>query len=63
MSRSYEQTSSGSGKSNLTRNVLVLMIVAFVGGAILSGWVLSRYNPFESESENTAVEAAEKYRR
>ena len=60
MSRSYEQTSSGGGKSNLTRNVLVLMIVAFVGGAILSGWVLSRYNPFESESENTAVEAAEK---
>ena len=59
MSRSYEQTSGGGAKSNLTRNVLVLMIVAFVGGAILSGWVLSRYNPFESDAEKVAVEAAE----
>ncbi|MEH6701692.1 hypothetical protein [Parasphingorhabdus sp.] len=51
MSRDYERLSPSTGKSNLTRNVLVLMIVAFVGGAILTGWILSRYNPFDSKSE------------
>lgn len=51
MSRDYERLSPTSGKSNLTRNVLILMIVAFVGGVILTGWILSRYNPFDSKSE------------
>ena len=32
MSRDYEKLSGSGGKSNLTRNVLILMIVAFVGG-------------------------------
>lgn len=56
MSRDYEKLSGSGGKSNLTRNVLILMIVAFVGGAILSGWVLSRYNPFEND-ETASAEA------
>ncbi|QTD54478.1 mitofilin family membrane protein [Parasphingorhabdus cellanae] len=56
MSRDYEKIASSGGKSNLTRNVLVLMVVAFVGGAILTGWIFSRYNPFES-TEETAVAA------
>tara|TARA_R110000824_G_scaffold203222_3_gene387604 strand:+ start:496 stop:1458 length:963 start_codon:yes stop_codon:yes gene_type:complete len=57
MSRDYERLSPSTGKSNLTRNVLILMVVAFVGGAILTGWILSRYNPFDSKSdaEITAV--------
>lgn len=55
MSRDYEKLSGAGAKNNLTRNVLVLMIVAFVGGAILSGWVLSRYNPFDS-SETAATD-------
>lgn len=58
MSRDYEKITSQSGKSNLTRNVLVLMVVAFVGGAILTGWVFSRYNPFDSEPETATVAAA-----
>lgn len=57
MSRDYEKLSGSGGNKNLTRNVLVLMIVAFVGGAILAGWVLSRYNPFES-NETTVTETA-----
>lgn len=56
MSRDYEKIASTGGKSNLTRNVLVLMVVAFVGGAILTGWIFSRYNPFEGTDE-TAVTA------
>ncbi len=61
MNRDYEKIASSGGKSNLTRNVLVLMVVAFVGGAILTGWVFSRYNPFESaEAESTAVEGGAK---
>ncbi len=61
MSRDYERLSPTTGKSNLTRNVLVLMVVAFVGGAILTGWILSRYNPFDSapETEVAAVENRE----
>tara|TARA_R110001606_G_scaffold27837_4_gene88774 strand:+ start:1655 stop:2623 length:969 start_codon:yes stop_codon:yes gene_type:complete len=51
MSRDYERLSPSTGKSNLTRNVLILMVVAFIGGAILTGWILSRYNPFDSSSE------------
>lgn len=51
MSRDYERLSPSTGKSNLTRNVLILMIVAFIGGAILTGWILSRYNPFDSKSD------------
>lgn len=51
MSRDYEKFSPPGAKSNLTRNVLVLMVVAFVGGAILSGWLLVRYNPFETAKE------------
>lgn len=57
MSRDYEKTTQQGGKSNLTRNVLVLMVVAFVGGAILTGWIFSRYNPFDSEPETAAVTA------
>ncbi|WP_417620324.1 mitofilin family membrane protein [Parasphingorhabdus sp.] len=57
MSRDYERLSPSAGKSNLTRNVLILMVVAFIGGAILTGWILSRYNPFDSisGSESSAV--------
>jgi len=55
MSREYERLSPTGAKSNLTRNVLILMVVAFIGGAILTGWVLSRYNPFEGTSETAAV--------
>ncbi len=55
MSRDYERLSPSNGKSNLTRNVLILMIVAFIGGAILTGWILSRYNPFDAVSETEAV--------
>ncbi|WP_417593704.1 mitofilin family membrane protein [Parasphingorhabdus sp.] len=51
MSRDYERLSPSTGKSNLTRNVLILMVVAFIGGAILTGWILSRYNPFDSTSD------------
>ena len=51
MSRDYERLSPSAGKSNLTRNVLILMIVAFIGGVILTGWILSRYNPFDSKSD------------
>ncbi len=57
MSRDYEKITPNGGKSHLNRNVLVLMVVAFVGGAILTGWIFSRYNPFES-SDETAVAAA-----
>jgi len=59
MNRDYEKLSSAGGKSNLTRNVLILMIVAFVGGAILSGWVLSRYNPFGSDEVATSARTVE----
>lgn len=57
MSRDYERLSPSAGKSNMMRNVLILMVVAFIGGAILTGWILSRYNPFDSiaETETSAV--------
>lgn len=58
MSRDYERLSPSTGKSNLTRNVLILMIVAFIGGAILTGWILSRYNPFDSTSDTEAAAVA-----
>lgn len=60
MSRDYERLSPSTGKSNLTRNVLILMVVAFIGGVILTGWILSRYNPFESSSETEAAVVATK---
>ena len=56
MNRDYENLRSTGGKSNLTRNVLILMIVAFIGGAILTGWILSRYNPFDAAAETVAVD-------
>ncbi len=59
MSRDYERLSPSTGKSNLTRNVLILMIVAFIGGAILTGWILSRYNPFDSTSETEIAAVAD----
>lgn len=58
MSRDYERVSPANGKSNLTRNVLILMIVAFIGGVILTGWILSRYNPFDSASDTEATAVA-----
>ncbi|MEH6661154.1 MAG: mitofilin family membrane protein [Parasphingorhabdus sp.] len=58
MSRDYERLSPSTGKSNLTRNVLILMVVAFIGGAILTGWILSRYNPFDSTSDTEAAAIA-----
>lgn len=59
MSRDYERLSPSAGKSNLTRNVLILMVVAFIGGAILTGWILSRYNPFDSKPEAEITTAAD----
>lgn len=59
MSRDYERVSPSTGKSNLTRNVLILMVVAFIGGAILTGWILSRYNPFDSAPDTQATVAAD----
>lgn len=58
MSREYERLSPTGAKSNLTRNVLILMVVAFIGGAILTGWVLSRYNPFDVASETATTEVS-----
>lgn len=58
MSRDYERTTSADGKSNLLRNVLILMVVAFVGGAILTGWIFSRYNPFENNFLGSNSETA-----
>ncbi|MDZ7588466.1 MAG: hypothetical protein U5J78_04760 [Parasphingorhabdus sp.] len=29
--------------------MLILMLVAFIGGVIATGWVVSRYNPFENK--------------
>ncbi|MEH6790143.1 mitofilin family membrane protein [Parasphingorhabdus sp.] len=58
MSRDFERLSPSTGKSNLTRNVLILMVVAFIGGAILTGWILSRYNPFDSSPDTDAVAGA-----
>ena len=49
MNRDYEPIGKDGGKSGLTRNVLILMLIAFVGGGIAAGWVLSRYNPFATE--------------
>ncbi|MGB5484331.1 mitofilin family membrane protein [Parasphingorhabdus sp.] len=58
MSRDYERVSPSAGKSNLTRNVLILMVVAFIGGAILTGWILSRYNPFDSKTDTEIAAVA-----
>jgi len=58
MSRDYERLSPSTGKSNLTRNILILMVVAFIGGVILTGWILSRYNPFDSASDKEAAAVA-----
>lgn len=58
MSRDYERLSPTTGKSNLTRNVLILMVVAFIGGVILTGWILSRYNPFDSKSDTEIAAVA-----
>ncbi|MEH6826920.1 mitofilin family membrane protein [Parasphingorhabdus sp.] len=58
MSRDYERLSPSTGKSNLTRNILILMVVAFIGGVILTGWILSRYNPFDSASDTEAAAVA-----
>ena len=54
MSRDYERLSPSTGKSNLTRNVLILMIVAFIGGAILTGWILSRDSTSDTEAAAVA---------
>jgi len=57
MSRDYEKTASADGKSHLTRNILILMVIAFIGGMILTGWIFSRYNPFDNGSEAAASTA------
>lgn len=51
MSRDYEKVSPVGGKSNLTRNVGILMVVAFIAGVILTGWLISRYNPFGAAND------------
>ena len=55
MSRDTEKTGPSTTKNNLTRNVAILMFVAFIGGVILMGWIFSRYNPFESDPPAVAV--------
>ena len=55
MNRDTEKTGQPTPKNNLTRNVGILMIVAFIGGAILMGWIFSRYNPFDTNPAPAVV--------
>jgi len=43
-------------KSHVMRNVIILMVIAFIGGAIATSWILSRYNPFASDDAPPAIE-------
>jgi len=56
MSRDYEPISSQTSKKSGLRNLLILVAVAFIGGAIASVWAVSKYDLLSDETAQTTTE-------
>ncbi|WP_164117376.1 hypothetical protein [Sphingorhabdus sp. Alg239-R122] len=59
MSRDYEPISSTQGKKSGIRNIIILLLVAFIGGVIATGWAVSKFDLFSDDAATTQEIAAE----
>ncbi len=59
MSRDYEPISSTQGKKSGIRNTIILLLVAFIGGVIATGWAVSKFDLFGDDSATTQEVSAE----
>jgi len=59
MSRDYEPISSRAGRGPGTRSIALLLAIAFIGGAIAAGWILTRSGGWGERSAKTERIAAE----
>ncbi len=62
MSRDYEPISSGQGRKSGIRTIILLVLVAFIGGIIATGWAVSKFDIFGSNSapaEEAVTQTAE----
>ena len=60
MSRDYEPISATSDRKGGVRNILILVLVAFIGGVIATGWAASKFQLFGGDApavEETSVTA------
>ncbi|MEZ5709983.1 MAG: hypothetical protein R3E02_11415 [Blastomonas sp.] len=59
MSRDYEPISARGGKGTSIRTIGILLAIAFIGGAIATGWVMTRTSLFGSDEAATAEQQPE----
>ena len=57
MSRDYEPISATADRKHGVRNIVILLLVAFIGGVIATGWAASKFHLF-GDAEPTTQEAA-----
>ena len=55
MNRDYEPISKPKSKSSNVRFIAILIALAFIGGAIATGWIMTRTSLFGSDSETRAT--------
>lgn len=61
MSRDYEPISATTDRRSGIRNIVILILVAFIGGVIATGWAASKFHLFgdaESAMQETTTDAA-----
>lgn len=54
----YEPIRHGAGSSSGIRTILIAVLIAFIGGGIAIGWVLTRFDTGLGQSETVQQEAA-----
>lgn len=59
MNHDYEPISRDSSGGISTRTLLILLLVAFIGGVLASGWIATRIGVFSSDSTAQAAETAD----
>lgn len=55
MSTQYEKINPAPSGGMKFRTIVILLLIAFVGGTIAAGWAITKYDMFQSSSENDAI--------
>lgn len=55
MSTQYEKINPTPNGGMKFRTILILLLIAFVGGIIAAGWAITKYDLFQMDSDNAAI--------
>ncbi len=55
MSGNYEHIKSAPSGGVKFRTIIILLLIAFIGGTISAGWAITKYNLFQTDNSNAAI--------